>query len=43
METPMKMEPKRLFRRHLELSKKSKNTKKYGKLNKIQIVQVEHF
>src|ERR1051325_8098586 len=38
METPIEMKPNRLFRGHLELSKKSKNTQKRGKLSKIHLV-----
>src|ERR1051325_9144500 len=43
METPIGMKPKRLFRGLLEISKKSKNTQKCGKLSKIHLVQVGHF
>src|ERR1044072_824349 len=43
METPIEMKPKRLFIGHLELSKKSKNTQKGGKLSKIHLAQVGHF
>src|ERR1051325_8279130 len=43
MVTPIEMKPKRLFRGHLELSKKSKNTQKCGKLSKIHLAQVGHF
>src|ERR1044072_5502476 len=43
METPIEMKPKRLVRGHLELSKKSNNTQKCGKLRKIHLAQVGHF
>ena len=40
MGNSMNMKPKGVFRGYLELSKKSKNTSKCWKLNKIQLVQV---
>jgi hypothetical protein len=43
METPIEMKPKRLFIGHLELSKKSKNIQKCGKLSKIHLTEVGHF
>src|ERR1051325_6462122 len=43
MVTPIEMKPKRLFRGLLEISKKSKNTQKCGKLSKIHHSQVGHF
>src|ERR1044072_9314862 len=43
MVTPTEMKPKRLFIGLLDLSKKSKNTQKWGKLSKIHLVQVGHF
>src|ERR1043165_9203319 len=43
METLIEMKPKRSFRGHLELSKKSKNIQKYGKLSKIHLTEVGHF
>src|ERR1043165_1363839 len=43
MVTPIEMKPKRLFRGLLELSKKSKNSQKCGKMSKIHLVQVGQF
>ena len=43
METSIEMKPKRLVRGHLEISKKSKNTQKCGKLSKIHHSEVGHF
>src|ERR1051325_3905678 len=43
MVTPIEMKPKRLFRGLLDISKKSKNTQKCGKLSKIHLAQVGHF
>src|ERR1043165_103678 len=43
MVTPIEMKPKRLFRRLLELSKKSKNSQKCGKLSKIRYSEVGKF
>src|ERR1044072_3311508 len=43
MVTPIEMKPKTLFRGLLELSKKSKNSQKYGKLSKLHHSQVGEF
>src|ERR1044072_8882978 len=43
MVTPIEMKPKRLFRGLLEISKKSKNSQKYGKLSKIHYSEVGEF
>ena len=43
METPIEVRPKRLVRGLLELSKKSKNSQKCGKLSKIHHLQVGQF
>src|ERR1051325_10213889 len=43
METPIEMKQKRLFRGLFELSKKSKNTQKCGKLSKIHYSEVGDF
>src|ERR1044072_5771906 len=43
MVTPIEMKPKRLFRGLLEISKKSKNTQKCGKMSKIHHSQVGQF
>jgi hypothetical protein len=43
MVTPIEMKPKTLFRGLLELSKKSKNSQKCGKLSKLHHSQVGEF
>src|ERR1043165_3400891 len=43
MVTPIEMKPKRLVIGLLELSKKSKNSQKYGKMSKIHPSQVGQF
>src|ERR1051325_9294340 len=43
MVTPIEMKPKRLFRVLLEISKKSKNSQKCGKMSKIHYSEVGKF